>query len=310
MSSVVSSLPQFIEPMLARPGKAFDSDKHLFEVKWDGTRGTAYIDAGEARLMNRRRVDISHRYPELIERLRHLPAGTILDGEIIVMKDGKPDFQALQSREQARTEMKIALGARLQPAVFVCFDQLYRRHESIMPWRCDDRRSQLRETLASMTQNLVTMSEGIVGAGIKYFDQVCAQGLEGIVAKRIDSPYLPGKRVDAWQKIKRQQSAVCIIIGYVPEGEADLGSIVLAADFEGALRYVGKVGSGFTEGLRVELVKRLHPRRRSTPIVQCRVTDAVWVEPELLCTVRFMEWTRDHHLRAPVYGGLYEARNG
>ncbi|HTL29011.1 MAG TPA: hypothetical protein VL282_07320, partial [Tepidisphaeraceae bacterium] len=254
-------------------------------------------------------VDISHRYPELIERLRNLPPGTVIDGEIVVMQNGRPEFQLLQSREQARTKMKIELGSRHHPAVFICFDQLYKDYASIMTARCHERRAVLRDTLATAKQDLLVMSEGIVGHGIEYFERVCAQELEGMVAKRLDSPYLPGKRLDAWQKIKRQQSVVCAIIGYVPEGERDLRNIVLAADVEGTLRYVGRVGSGFSDAIRFDLLERLRPRRRTKPIVNCRVTEAIWVEPHLFCTVRFMEWTRDHHLRAPVYGGLYEAND-
>ena len=155
----------------------------------------------------------------------------------------------------------------------------------------------LEESLAEAQRESLVMSKGIVGSGISYFEQVCAQNLEGIVAKRLNSPYLPGKRTDAWQKIKRQQNLICAIVGYVAEGEADLGSIILAAEVEGVLRYVGKVGSGMTEVERVELVRKLIKFRRSKPIVACRAAEAVWVEPELFCTVRFMEWTRDRHLR-------------
>lgn len=302
-------LPEFIEPMLARPASAFDSDEHLFEIKWDGTRGLAFV-GDDIRIMNRRRVDISERYPELIQQLRGLPRGTILDGEIVVLKNGQPDFQALQSREQARNDFKISILSRQQPATYICFDQLYRAHKPVLSLRCDQRRELLEETLAQAARDSLLMSKGIVGLGIQYFEQVCAQNLEGIVAKRLNSPYLPGKRTDAWQKIKRQQDLVCAIIGYVAEGEADLGSIILAAEVEGTLKYVGKVGSGMTEVERVELVQKLTRFRRPKPIVACRTMEAVWVEPELFCRVRFMEWTRDRHLRAPVYGGLYEVVHG
>src|SRR5689334_18130003 len=116
-------LPPFIEPMLAKSGKPFDSDQHLFEIKWDGTRALAFVDR-EVRLLNRRRIEIGFRYPDLVD-LSKLPRGTVLDGEIVVMRDGKPDFAALQSREQTRTPIRIASLAARTPATFVVFDQLY-----------------------------------------------------------------------------------------------------------------------------------------------------------------------------------------
>src|SRR5438128_9462476 len=111
----MSALPAFITPMLALPGKAFDSDDYLFEIKWDGTRTLAFLEQGAYRLVNRRKVDLTHRYPEFAF-LADLAPGTVLDGEIVVLKQGKSDFPSLLSREQARSEMRVRNLAKAMPA--------------------------------------------------------------------------------------------------------------------------------------------------------------------------------------------------
>jgi DNA ligase D-like protein (predicted ligase) len=301
------SLPAFIPPMLAKAGEAFDSDEYLFEVKWDGTRGLAFVDGrGRYRLLNRRRVDMVWRYPELA-CLGELPAGTVLDGEIVVLgAEGKPAFGSLESREQARTPRRAQMLAKVKPATFVAFDQLYADFESVMTRPCRDRRDLLRETIAGSLGGRIIMSEGVIGAGGAYFERVCAMDLEGVVAKRLDSPYLPGKRTDAWIKIKRQQVHCCVVIGFVPGETAagaearDFSSLVIAAEFDGELQCVGRVGTGFDERLRRRINEYLWTHLRPAPVIPCAERGARWVEPELYCTVRCMERTSGGQLRAPV----------
>src|SRR5438876_735748 len=117
-------LPRFIEPMLAKQGMAFDSDDYLFEIKWDGTRTLAFVEHGGYRLVNRRRIDMTSRYPEF-SFLRELPPGTVLDGEVVVLRDGKPSFPLLLSREQARVPLKVRSSSRSMPATYIVFDVLY-----------------------------------------------------------------------------------------------------------------------------------------------------------------------------------------
>lgn len=124
--------PGFVPPMLAVPGEAFDSDEHLFEIKWDGTRALSFIDRpGGYRLLNRRRIDMTARYPEL-DVLGILPPGTVLDGEIVMLPDGKPDFEALQGREHARNPMHIRFAAARNPATYIVFDLLFAGFKSLM----------------------------------------------------------------------------------------------------------------------------------------------------------------------------------
>jgi len=292
------SLPAFIEPMLAKSGDPFDSDEYLFEIKWDGTRAIAYVEGRKCRLMNRRRFDISDRYPEL-QCFAGAPDGTVLDGEIVVLRDGRSDFQALEQRDQARSSFKINQMARSMPATYIAFDQLYDRFESVMGRTCSERRTLARQTVAGLASAQIIMSEGIVGAGIDYFQRVSAEGMEGVIAKRLDSLYLPGKRTDAWVKIKRQQLVPCVVVGFLEDDLGDLRSLILASEENGALRYVGRVGSGIDEALRTRLLDLLKPLARNDAVVQCRVKGK-WVEPEIYCLVRCMERTPDGHLRAPV----------
>ena len=297
------SLPAFVEPMLARPGEPFDSGEYLFEVKWDGTRAIAFVESGVAplRLVNRRRRDMTWRYPELAF-LANLPAGTVLDGEIVCLdKDGQPDFQALQSREQVHTQRKAAHSAMACPATYVVFDQLYDRFESVMDLSCGERRERLRMLVAATANPRLVMSEGVTGDGVAYFEKVTGEGLEGVVAKRLNSRYEPGKRTGAWVKIKKCQTLHCVVIGFVPEGKDDFGSLVVAAqDDGGELRCVGRVGSGFDRRLRQQINDYLWSHLRDKPVVPNR-EKGLWVEPGLYCTVRCMEFTADGHFRAPVF---------
>ena len=302
------ALPEFVEPMLARAADPFDSPDYLFEPKWDGTRALAFIDGGgRYRLINRRRRDMAWRYPELMF-LGSLPAGAVLDGEIVCLgPDGKPDFQALQAREQVRTETRAARSAGVCPVTYIVFDAMYNGYDPIMNRPCEARRDVLRSLVAGARQPRLVMSEGIIGSGEAYFAQAAAEGLEGVVAKRLDSPYQPGKRTGAWLKIKRRETIHCVVIGFVPEGEDDFGSLIVAAQGEdGLLVCLGRVGSGFDAELRSRVNDYLWRHLRDRPVIPSDEKGR-WVEPGLYCTVTCMERTADGRLRAPVFGGITHA---
>jgi ATP-dependent DNA ligase len=185
--------------MLAKRGAPFDSPEHLFEIKWDGTRVLAFVDSNGYRLVNRHRADVTDRYPEL-RFLDHLPAGIVLDGEVVVLRQGKPDFGLLLSRNQARASLKIQSLARTFPATYVVFDLLYNRFESLSALPLWARRQRLQAVVRACANSRLVFSEGIVGPGRAFFEAVCRKELEGVVAKRLDSRYRPGRR--AWIKIK------------------------------------------------------------------------------------------------------------
>jgi DNA ligase D-like protein (predicted ligase) len=293
--------------MLARSGEPFDSPDWQFEIKWDGTRAVAYVEGATLRLMNRRQLDIAHRFPEL-RCLARLPSGTVLDGEIVVLRDGKPSFEALQSREHASVSLKIDLLAGATPSTYVLFDQLYDRYGSLMEHPLTERRAALRRTVDQCRSPQVVLADAVAGAGVRCFDAAVRAGLEGIVAKRMDGRYTPGRRSPTWVKIKRQETVQCAIIGYEPQGAGDFKSLALAGDVNGALAYVGKVGTGFDAGLRQRILDLLGAwTTRAKPVVACRGR-CVWLEPGLFCEVRCMERTTGGALRAPVFVRLLAQR--
>ena len=307
--------------MLARLARPFDDSRFLFEVKWDGTRAMAYVEAGPPlRLMNRRGRDIAWRYPEL-SFLSGLPAGTVLDGEIVCLdRDGRPDFQALQAREQVHTQRRADHSATTCPATYIVFDLLYDRYAPVTDLSCSQRRERLRRLVSEAGNPRLVMSEGVEGGGVRYFEQVVGRGLEGVVAKRLDSRYEPGRRTGAWLKIKRHETVACVVIGFVPEGKDDFGSLIIAARADdadvddagkgdagvgagGGLACVGRVGSGFDARVRARVNEYLYAHLRDRSVIPCR-EKGLWVEPGLYCTVRCMERTADGHLRAPVFGEI------
>jgi ATP-dependent DNA ligase len=198
-SILIPELPRFVPPMLATPGVPFDSLEHLFEIKWDGTRILAFVDSRSYRLVNRHRAEVTERYPEL-GFLAKLPVGTVLDGEVVVLRQGKPDFGLLLSRNQARATLKIQSLARTIPATYVVFDLLYHQFEPLLALPLWARRRRLEAVVWACANPRLVFSEEVVGSGRAFFEAVCREGLEGVVAKRLDGRYRPGRR--AWIKIK------------------------------------------------------------------------------------------------------------
>lgn len=290
--------------MLAKQGKPFDSDEHLFEIKWDGTRALAFVGGDHFSLRNRYGKDLARLFPELAF-LADLDPGCVLDGEIVVLQGGEVDFSAAMSRVHARGKLRIEALARSTPATYVVFDLPHAGGEVLCDEPLAARRARLQDWTARVARPELVFSEGITGAGRAYYDEVTGRGFEGVVAKRLDSRYEPGRRTGAWTKCKRVQTLACAIVGYLPEGRDDLKSLVIASDFAGELRCVGKVGSGLGVVQRKDLARQLASRIRDEPIVDCGF-EACWVEPGLYCTVSFLERTEAGHLRAPVFVGMIE----
>ena len=282
--------------MLAKPGPPFDADDHLFEIKWDGLRALAFRDRDGIRVRGRRGADLGPRFPDLAG-LEALEPGIVLDGEIVVLREGRPDFAAAMSRVHARARLRIEGLARTSPATYVVFDLLYHRFRSVMDRDLAERRRLLARLVRS--RGALVVSDGVVGAGRRYFEETRALGFEGVVAKRLASPYRPGKRTDDWTKIKAAAKLQCAILGYVTDG-GDLKSLILAAEEGGRLRCVGRVGSGLTRPMRTRILDLCRARSRATPFVPCEERGR-WVEPGLLCTVSYLERTRSGFLRGPVF---------
>jgi ATP-dependent DNA ligase len=282
-------------PMLALPAAPFDSAAHLFEIKWDGVRALAAVEPSRWALWGRRGVDYTARYPELAV-LGRLPAGTVIDGELVVLRQGRADLPALLSRHLRCRPLRI--GESALPVGYVVFDLLYDRGQALFQETLVQRRARLRALLDAVREPLVMYSEGVVGTGREFFAQVVAQGHEGMMAKQVDSGYRPGKRSPAWRKIKPRALVPCLIVGY-QAGRDGIERLLLATLQAGVLRYVGRVRVG--RG-RSDLAQRLPVGRRPQPVVPCP-RPACWVEPELYCRVAFQGWTAQGRLRHPVFAG-------
>ena len=200
-ATIAENRPTAVRPMLARRSVPFDSDRHLFELKWDGVRALAFVGDSDYRLVSRWGHEITARFPEL-DGLSGLPRGTLIDGELIALKDAQPHLGSLQSRLHVGDPIKIAHRARAAPITYVVFDLLYDRFTPVMSESLTVRRDRLAALVKGHDDPRLIFSEGIVGSGIALFGEIGRRGLEGVVAKELTSGYRPGRRGGAWLKIK------------------------------------------------------------------------------------------------------------
>lgn len=291
-------------PMLAVRGEPFDSAEHLFEVKWNGVRALAARDTSGWRLWGRDQGDYRSRYPELAFLVR-LPPGTVVDGEIVHLRDGLPDLDAILGRHQLMQPQRIRYLGQHEPVTYIVFDAVYANGRSLGGEPLDRRRAILRELVLGMPEPRWVFSEGMVGCGRAFFEEAVRQGQEGVMAKHLASRYVPGRRSSAWRKIKPARELAAVIIGYVP-GRFGVRRLLVAAPKDGQLRYVATLQSGFTNAIRAQLGVQLAGKEQPRPVVPCP-EHAVWVKPELCCQVRYLEWTRGGRLRGASFCRLLQA---
>ena len=297
-----------IHPMLAESRETpFDSEDHIYELKWDGTRAICFLREKQ-RFLNRRMSFIEARYPDIRVRTKK-PA--ILDGEIVVMWDGRPSFEKLQERERPGGSIHQEYLLKTLPATYVVFDVLYIGADNVMGLPQMERKGLLKEVLEE--DDRVVLSDYVEARGVDYYNAVIARGLEGIIAKRKGARYQPGKRSRDWIKIKKKTALDCVIAGITAgegEREGTFGSLILGAYHEGTLVHVGRVGTGFSEALRRSLFQRLVPlRQEECPFPEVPQIDAhvgFWTKPEVVCEVHFLEFSKDRHMRAPSFSRLRE----
>ena len=276
-----------------------------FEIKWDGYRIVARVAGAEAELRTRRDQDYTERFAnvakELVKALK--TPDCVVDGEVCALdEDGRPSFSAMQQ------------GRAGTPIVYYVFDLLEVDGEPIIDLPLSERRNRLVKLLDRRNRT-VKLSESF-DDGPALMKAAEEQRLEGVIAKRLDSRYLPGKRSKDWLKLKTRPKQEFVIAGYTRgkgRREKTLGSLVLAVNGEGGLEYAGNVGTGFNEAEIEKLLAKLRPLERnrspfpSVPkMPRIRKGDVIWVEPKLVAEVEFSEWTHDGHLRAPSYQGLRE----
>jgi len=291
-----------VKPMLAVSGQPFNSAEWIFEPKIDGTRCLAEVSKRGVRLYNRRRLDITNRYPEITAALAQGASDCMLDGEIAVFSNGRPSFAKLAERDHQSEKMRIEYLARDLPASYIVFDILYAKEISVMALPLLERKRILHEELQE--SEAVTIADSFPEKGVDYFQAALKMGIEGVVAKRQDSIYLPGTRNPDWIKIKKSLKLDLVIGGYIP-GKGGrtpyFGGLLLGAYSHGQMHYVSRVGSGFTDKELEEIAAGFSPLDHS-PFCNAPPTPQVrWVKPSLVVQVSALEVTQDGHLRAPVF---------
>ncbi|HEX6221640.1 MAG TPA: non-homologous end-joining DNA ligase [Acidimicrobiia bacterium] len=295
-------MPDF-EPMLAaRRDDPFDDPGWWFEVKWDGYRAIVGAEGGKVRARSRRGLDLLGPFPEVGSL--EIPDGVVIDGEIVAFDDnGLPSFSLLQQRTGfGGTGTGARVGVNL-----VVFDVLFHGADvTDLPYE------KRRELLARLDlQAPIVVPEPTPETGISLFAAVKDRGLEGVVAKRLGSPYRPGRRSDDWQKISVRHNLRAVVGGYLPgDGgrSSTFGSILVGLYEPTGLRWIAAVGSGFNDASLRAFHEALSQLERPTsPFFNDVVVPGgppVWVEPGIVVKVEYKEWTHDDHLRAPVYKGI------
>ena len=304
-------IPRDVKPMLAVAGALpTDDDAWSYEVKWDGVRALVAVDGGRITLTSRNGNDVTSHYPELRGlglQLGSRPA--LLDGEIVAFNaGGRSDFGLLQARMHVA---KPGAGLlRSTPVQLMLFDVLHLEGRSMLASPYDERREAL-EALALQGEHW-SVPPAFVGGGQALLDATREQGLEGILAKRRDARYSPGKRSDCWLKVKHIRRTSAVIAGWKPGAggrTGRIGSLLLGVQGPAGLEYAGHVGTGFTAATLAMLSEVLEPLRLdtspfATEVPRMYAKDAVWVEPRLVAEIDYTEWTKDGRLRHPSYKGL------
>jgi bifunctional non-homologous end joining protein LigD len=303
-------MPDRIEPMLARTGPLPpENGRWAYEIKWDGVRAIGYVAGGRLRLASRNGRDITPRYPELRELGRALAGHeAIIDGEVVAFgEDGRPSFQLLQRRMHLTSEHAVRRLSQSDPVAYIVFDLLWLDGHSLCGLRYDERRERLLE-LGLNGRTWQTPAHH-VGDGQAMLEASRAQGLEGVIAKRLDCPYTPGRRSPAWVKVKNFRQIDVVVGGWLPgEGRRSgrLGALVVGFYEDDELRYAGRVGTGFSEAELDRLGSILEPLSRPDSPFSGRQPpkETRFVEPELVAAVEYGEWTQARTLRHPSYKGL------
>jgi bifunctional non-homologous end joining protein LigD len=303
-------MPDRISPMLAKPGELpRDEAKWGFEVKWDGIRTVAFLDHGHISLQGRNFTDFTPRYPEVRDLARELGARrVILDGEVVAFdSEGRPSFERLQTRMHLASDSAVRRRVKDTPVTYVIFDLLYLDGHSTLPLTYEQRRELLGQLeLEGPAWRAPAYHRGEGSALLAATREL---GIEGIVAKRLDSPYQSGARSTSWLKIKNVAEQDVVIGGWTPgEGgrSSTLGALTAGVYEDGKLTYVGKVGTGFTEKTLALVQRELGPLRRDSSPFEGRQPPkgTVFVEPKLVARVELREWTRSGTMRAPSFKGL------
>ncbi|MBC8096493.1 MAG: ATP-dependent DNA ligase [Akkermansiaceae bacterium] len=310
---------EFVEPMKAILSETLPKGANwIYELKFDGVRGLALKQKSGVKIISRNVKDLTAKYPEVAEALSQLPAKeAVLDGEIVALDPaGKPSFQLLQAANLP--------GESRPPIFYYVFDLIQLDGQDLTGLPLLKRKAMAQALLTNASENL-RFSGNINAESERVLKAMKARGLEGLIAKQCDSKYEIGRRSRAWVKFKWTSEQEFVVAGYTPPqgARSHFGALLVGYYKGGKLQYASKVGTGFNEKLLQSLFDQFQKLRRSDcpfanlpekktgsrwghPMTLAEMRRCVWVEPLLVCQIRFAEWTRDGHLRQPAFLGLRE----
>lgn len=294
----LTDIHQMVRPMLAtRTHSVFSKPGWIHELKWDGYRLLANVYQGKVNIYSRNGISYNLKFQKICRELQNIPHDAILDGEVVVVnEEGIPEFQKLQNyHEDTEAELR-----------YYVFDLLYLNGHDITHLPLLERKSLIEDVIAGLDH--VYYCDHLESMGNTFYDQAVAAGMEGIMAKKADSTYTPGIRTENWLKIRSTESQEVLICGYT-ESEGHLfGSLILGLFRDGQLTYAGNCGSGFNDALQRELLEAFQPYvREKSPFdkkINLKGRKPTWLEPELICEVKFSEWTSSGSMRHPVFKGM------
>jgi len=295
--------------LLLKTERLPEGDRWCYELKLDGYRGVAFKSSGRLYLRSRNNKDFALRYPSVMQGLSRLPDETVIDGEVVALdEEGRPSFNALQNSASAPATV-----------VFYVFDLLVLAGKDLRPEPLAARRRLLEEKILPKLAEPVRYTPALDATLAVLVASVKAHGLEGVVAKRLDSPYEAGLRTGAWQKMRVNRAQEFVIGGYT-RGTKTFDALVFGV-YEGQkLIYVARTRNGFTRATRVELFKKFaglvipdcpfvnlpEPKggRWGQGLTKDKMAECVWLKPQLVAQIEFLEWTGDYHLRHSKFVGL------
>lgn len=287
--------------LISEEKEAFDDENYIYELKLDGIRCLEYIDKNGVDLRNKRNDKVTFRYPELSDIYKQLNCNNaILDGEIFILKDNKTNFYEIQRRSLMSDKFKIELASKNLPVSFSAFDILYKDNTQITNLPLIERKKILKNSV--IENDRISTTRYVETEGKKLFNLTTQNNLEGIVAKKKDSKYYFGKRTKDWIKIKNFEDDDFVICGYI-EKESNMTSIVIGKYNEiNELVYKGHVTLGVSnQALRI--IKS--QKKLDTPLFDNK-DNTIWIEPKLVCVVKYMQKTESGGMRQPVFKGLHD----
>ena len=297
---LVVKLNEFVRPMLAKKtAKAFDDPDWLFELKWDGYRAIASNLDGRVQLYSRNGLSFNEKFRPVTQALSQISEKVILDGEVVALdKNGQPKFQLLQNyQSEPQGELR-----------YYVFDLLHLNGHDTTELPLTERKSLIPDLIEGIPH--LWYCDHIEGMGTAFFNKAAEAGMEGIIAKKADSTYTAGARTDKWLKIKTLERQETIICGFT-EGKGSrkhFGSLILGIYKERQLVYAGNCGGGFDEALLKSVYEQMNPLiSKKSPFdekINLKGRQPTWIKPQLICEVTFSEWTREGHMRHPIFKGM------